>query len=71
MDLSDAIDGYLLHRSIELSPETIETDQIKLHQFLDWRGDVDVADITSEDIRKHLEHHKERGLSPFTVEGVE
>jgi integrase/recombinase XerD len=67
MFLSDAIEGYLLHRSTQLSPETINTDRIKLHQFLDWRGDVEVNEITSDDVRDHLAHHKDRGLSPFTV----
>jgi site-specific recombinase XerD len=67
MLLSHSIDGYLLHRSTELSPETIKTEQVWLHQFLDHAGDVDVNDITASHVRKFLMHQRDRGLSPFSV----
>lgn len=67
MLLSDAIDGYLLHKSTRCSPRTIKTDRVLLHQFLRYLADVDVADITPKDVRDYLAHHRERGLSPHTI----
>jgi site-specific recombinase XerD len=67
MLLSYAIDGYLLHRSTELSPETIKTERVWLHQLLDHVGDMHVNGITANHVRRFLLHQKERGLSPFSV----
>jgi site-specific recombinase XerD len=64
---SQAIEGYLLHRSVELSPETVKTERVWLNQFLDFTGDVDVTDITSTHVREFLLAQRDRGLSPFSV----
>ena len=45
----------------------IKTDRVLLDQFLHWRGDCDIQDVTSEDVRRYLSYHGGRGLSPHTV----
>jgi integrase/recombinase XerD len=68
MDLQDAIEGYLLFKSTRATSETIKTDTALLKQFLDWRGDVDVRDVTSENVRDYLDYQEnERGLSRHTT----
>jgi integrase/recombinase XerD len=68
MDLADAVSGYLLHRSTELSPETIKTERVWLEQFCDHvGGGVDVREISPAHVREFLLHQKNRGLSPFSV----
>lgn len=67
MLLSDAIEGYLLHKATSCSETTIATDRVKLGQLLDFTNDVHVEDITAQDIRQFLAHESARGLSPFTV----
>jgi len=67
MYLLQAVDGYLLHRSTALSPETLRTERVWLHQLADHVDDIEVADVTADQIRDWLLHQRERGLSPFTV----
>jgi integrase/recombinase XerD len=68
MNLQDAIEGYLLFKSTRATTETIKTDTVLLNQFMRWRGNVDVTDVTPEDVRDYLDHQEhERGLSRHTV----
>ena len=67
MDLSDAIDGYLLFKATRASPETIKVDRVQLRQFLAWYGDHDVCQVTADDVRRYLAYHLDRGLSRHTV----
>lgn len=68
MKLSTAVEGYLLFKSSRCSPETIRTDTSNLHQFVEWYGgENSVGQIEAEDVRAFLEHHRARGLSPFTI----
>jgi len=67
MNLSDAIDGYLLFKATRASPETIKVDRVQLRQFLNWREDCDVSEVTAEDVRLYLAYHLDRGLSRHTV----
>lgn len=67
MNLSRSISGYTLHRSTELSPETIKTETVWLQQFADHVGDIDTNRVTPDHVRDFLLHQRSRGLSPFTV----
>lgn len=68
MFLSDAIEGFTLFRSGgQVSKTTVATDKNHLKQFLKFLGERDVRDITSQDIRAYMDHHRERGLSPHTI----
>ena len=72
MDLTEAIDGYLLFKATRATEATIKTDRVIFRQFLTWLsshfdGSVLVADIESVHIRDYIEHHKGRGLSPSTL----
>lgn len=67
MNLSDAIEGYLLFKATRASPETIKTDTVMLRQFLQWRAVCDVKEVTADDVRRYLAYHLGRGLSRHTV----
>jgi site-specific recombinase XerD len=67
MQVARAIKGYLLHRSTELSPETVKTERVWLRQFAEYLGDVEVSDVTSAHVRDFLLYQKQRNLSPFTL----
>ena len=67
MKLSSAIDGYLLFKSTRASAETISVERILFMQFLRWRNDCAIGDVTPNDIRRYLAFHRERGLSPHTI----
>lgn len=68
MDIQDAIDGYLLFKSNRVSTETLKTDTVLFRQFTRWVGDgCEIASVTSEDVVAYLNHHRVRGLSPYTI----
>ncbi len=67
MQLTDAVEGYLLFKASRASSETIKTDTFLLKQFIAWCGDGEVGTVASEDIRRYLNYHKERGLAPHTL----
>jgi site-specific recombinase XerD len=67
MELSTAINGYLLFKAARASAETIKTDRVMLRQFVEWTGGADIRDVTSNDIREYLAYHRDRGLSPHTI----
>jgi len=67
MDIGEAIEGYLLFKSTHASPRTIQTDRVLFRQFLEWIGECHVDGITPDHIRRYLEHHSKRGLSPYTI----
>lgn len=66
MNLSNAINGYLLFKSTRCTPATITIDRVQFNQFLAWYGDRGVLDLTSQDVVAYLLHEEERGLSPHT-----
>ena len=55
MYLSEALADFLEHLEVEggRSPRTIENYKLYLERFIDFIGDIDVAKITSETIRKY------------------
>ena len=55
MYLSEALADFLEHLEVEggRSPRTIENYKLYLERFIDFAGDIDVAKITSEIIRKY------------------
>lgn len=55
MYLSEALADFLEHLEVESgrSPRTIENYKLYLERFIDFAGDIDVAKITSETIRKY------------------
>lgn len=55
MYLSEALADFLEHLEVEggRSPRTIENYKLYLERFIDFIGDIDVAKITSEIIRKY------------------
>lgn len=55
MYLSEALADFLEHLEVEggRSPRTIENYKLYLERFIDFAGDIDVAKITSETIRKY------------------
>jgi len=72
MILQEAISTYLFFKGGECSAETLKTDTVLLTQFTDWAGEhlcdpVSVDSITSADVLHYLDHHRGRGLSPYTV----
>lgn len=67
MNLSKAIHGYLLFKSVRAAKTTIQTDRALLNQFQLWLdADPDVKTITADTVRRYLEHQKERGLAAHT-----
>ena len=66
MNLSNAIDGYLMFKSTRCTTATITIDRVQFNQFLNWYGDRGVLDLTSQDVVAYLLHEEERGLSPHT-----
>ena len=67
MEMSQAVEGYLLLKATRCSPRTIEVDRGFLGQFVAWHGDHDVRSITADDIRRYLASLTERGLAPHTI----
>lgn len=67
MDISEAIEGYLLFKTTHASPTTIKTDRVLFQQFRRWIGQCDVGDLTADHVRAYLEYHTCRGLSPHTI----
>ena len=55
MYLSEALADFLEHLEVEggRSPRTIENYKLYLERFIDFAGNIDVAKITSETIRKY------------------
>ena len=55
MYFSEALADFLEHLEVEggRSPRTIENYKLYLERFIDFAGDIDVAKITSETIRKY------------------
>ena len=55
MYLSEALADFLEHLEVEggRSPRTFENYKLYLERFIDFAGDIDVAKITSETIRKY------------------
>lgn len=55
MYLSEALADFLEHLEVEggRSPRTIENYKLYLERFIDFAGDIDVAKITSETVRKY------------------
>jgi len=83
MRLSEAIKALLIATKVEgRSPRTLETYRQKLKPLLEFLGDVEVEQITTDDLRQYVAFlmdrptiyvghptHKERpgSLSPFTI----
>lgn len=55
LKLSKAIPGFLQYKAAEaLSPRTLESYQAHLEQWLEYAGDVEVGQVTSQDLRAYL-----------------
>lgn len=68
MKLSIAVDGFLLHKSVDCSHNTIRDYRNNLNQFLKYVGDKTVDAVTADDIRRYLFYLRaERKLRPKTV----
>jgi integrase/recombinase XerD len=68
MQLSNAIDSYLLNSQIEnKTPKTIRSIQWELDQFAHWKGDVALDVIETAILREYLFFHQQRGLSGYSV----
>jgi len=67
MQLSEAIQGYLLFKRSFASPTMVKTDTYILKQFLRWHGDQGVETVDAKVVRSYLAHHEEHGLSSYTI----
>lgn len=55
MKLSQALEGYWLDKQLELSATTIRNYQFAFRQFQAFVGDVEVEDISANDVRRYLQ----------------
>lgn len=67
MDMTEAVETYLLLKRQRCSPRTIELDQQILAEFVVFLGDRPIDLITTSHIRLFIEHERERGLGEHTV----
>lgn len=67
MNLSSAIQGFFIDKTLELATTSVSTYRHTLKQFLLSIGDVDVRKITSRDIKQFLVETVDRGLSRRTA----
>lgn len=71
MRLSDAIDGYWLEKRRRLSPHTITDYDLTFRRFIAYTGDPDIAAVTSDQVRKFLDHLRtSRDLAPKTLANI-
>jgi integrase/recombinase XerD len=56
MKLSQAIEGFLLEKRINLSQATTTKYAYVFRRFIDFIGDKDMKKVTSNDVRRFLEH---------------
>jgi len=68
MKFSDALDGYWLDKEFQLKPKTANRYSYVFERFSNFVGDVDVEEITSQDIKKFLRYlHLETNLSGRSI----
>lgn len=68
MKLTQALDGYWLDKKLDFSPATIRNYGHTFNQFLDYIGDIELQEISSDDIRRYLNYlHTDRGLAKRSV----
>jgi site-specific recombinase XerD len=67
MDVSEAVEGYLLFKATHASPRTMKTDTVLFRQFCKWLGDCPLGKVTSDHVRRYLDYQIKRGLSPYTI----
>jgi len=56
MKLSNAVQGFLLHKKLEFSHTTVPSYQWALDHLIDFLGDVEVSGITTADLRLLFDH---------------
>ncbi len=54
MKLDDAIQGYWLDKKLDFSVATIANYGYAFCQFQDFIGDVEIEDISADDIRRYM-----------------
>lgn len=68
MKLSYAIQGYWLDKQLSFSTETIKTYTWVLNHFVEFTGDAEIEQVTSNDVRRFLNHlHSDHGMSKRTI----
>jgi len=65
--LTEAIAAYWLSRELDLAESTIPGYRRTLVRFVDFVGDMEMATVTSDDIRRFLLHLRSMGLGKRTV----
>ena len=54
-------------RAERRAAKTIETYGLGVRKFADWHGDVDVSEVTRDDVRGFLVHLEDEGYEPASV----
>lgn len=68
MDWDDAVEGYWLAKSRNLSKHTISDYKLTFRRFGGWIGTKDLSKVRATDVRKFLDHlDADLGLAPKTV----
>lgn len=57
MKFGRALEGYWLEKEQDFSPHTVRDCQYTFERFRQFIGDCDVAEITSDDVRRFLNIH--------------
>lgn len=72
MQLSEAIEGFLMWKAVEGSPHTVRDYANTLRQFADMvADDPPIGDVTADDVRRFLYYLRvERELAPKTVKNA-
>lgn len=66
--LSNAVEVYWMAKALNMSETTVEGYQRTFRRFIEFIGDVDIAAVTSADVRRFLIHLRdERKLGKRTV----
>jgi integrase/recombinase XerD len=68
MKISTALEGFWLEKRRQVSPRTVENYTRIFNQFIDHLGDLELEQVTTIDIRRHLDHlERVRRLSKRSV----
>ncbi len=68
MKFSSAVQGFFLSKQLTFSPHTVKNYGLVFRYVMEFLGDVEITAITSDDIRRFLDHlGKKRKLSKRSV----
>ena len=65
--LGDAIDLYLKDGAEHLRPSTVGKQKARLHAFMNWLGDVDIASITRAQAGQYVREVLRNGQRHITT----